>query len=113
MSTINSTTSTTIDCDTCPVRGRFCGDCFVPLLGRLWLEDPEPPRARPGAPQEAVTQGHQPAAPRPAPVPGTRQPLDTDELAALSAFVRAGLVDPEEAVAARAEVSLASGYAAG
>ena len=29
-------TTFTIDCETCPVRGRMCGDCFVPVLGRAW-----------------------------------------------------------------------------
>lgn len=76
-------TTTTIDCQTCPVRGRHCGDCFVPVLGRLWLGAPEPP----------------PTA------------LTDDELAAVAAFVRAGLVHPDEAASARAELTPASGYA--
>lgn len=78
-----TTTTFTIDCETCPVRGRMCGDCFVPVLGRVWLQDPE------------VRSPEQPA----------RAPLDSDELAAVSAFVRAGLVDPAEAEAARAELT--------
>lgn len=86
-------TTTTIDCDTCPVRGRHCGDCFVPVLGRLWLEDPAPRRderagAAPG-PEE--------------PLAGL--PLDSDELTAVSALVRAGLVQPEEAARARARAT--------
>ncbi|MDO5741087.1 MAG: hypothetical protein Q4P07_13170, partial [Ornithinimicrobium sp.] len=33
-------TTFTIDCDSCPARGRLCGDCFVPVLGKIWLETP-------------------------------------------------------------------------
>lgn len=93
-------TTTTIDCQTCPVRGRHCGDCFVPVLGRLWLEDPRP-RAEPDAGPVHHERGQAPAG----------VPLDSDELAAVSAFVRAGLVDPAEAAAARAEVTAAGRYA--
>ncbi|AXH97939.1 hypothetical protein [Ornithinimicrobium avium] len=94
-------TTTTIDCDTCPVRGRHCGDCFVPVLARLWLEDP--------APRE---QGRGAAAPdQDGPFPGL--PLDSDELAAVSAFVRAGLVSPEEADLARAETATSHRVATG
>lgn len=75
-------TTTTIDCQTCPVRGTHCGDCFVPVLARIWLEEP---------------------APRAEPVAGGA-PLDEAELAAVNAFVRAGLVPPGEAAAARATV---------
>jgi hypothetical protein len=86
------TTTVTIDCLTCPVRGRLCGDCFVPVLGRTWL-------GRPGM--------------RPDPGPAEREDegqhgedhhtaLDRDELAAVGVFVRAGLVSPDEAAAARA-----------
>lgn len=91
-------TTFTIDCRTCPVRGRLCGDCFVPVLGRAWLQDPAP---RP------VDAPH-PAGLSPAPEgePPTRGlALDSDELAAVSAFVRAGLVHPEEAERARAELT--------
>ena len=95
-------TTTTIDCQTCPVRGRHCGDCFVPVLGRLWLEDPAP-RADPDGAAE-----HEPGA---AVLAGA--PLDSDELAAVSAFVRAGLVTPQEASRARAELTATGRYAAG
>lgn len=90
-----TTTTFTIDCDTCPGRGRLCGDCFVPVLGKVWLQDP-PVRAAEGPAQRSRTV-----------------PLDTDELAAVSAFVRAGLVDPEEAAAARAELIGSARSAAG
>lgn len=91
-----------IDCQTCPARGRLCGDCFVPVLGRLWLETPAhrpspAPSAAPGPPGPAQDRA---GAPQEAPL----EVLDSDELAAVSAFVRAGLVAPEEARAARAEV---------
>lgn len=90
MTPTRSTTTFTIDCETCPVRGRMCGDCFVPVLGRVWLQDPAVGEPRPADPG--------PEAP-------TRMPLDSDELAAVGAFVRAGLVEPEEAAAARAELT--------
>lgn len=74
---------TTIDCDTCPVRGRHCADCFVPVLGRLWLaEEQRLPRVA---------------------ADGTAA-LDDAEAAAAHAFVRAGLVDPEEVRGLRAQV---------
>lgn len=88
---MTTTTMITIDCQTCPARGRLCGDCFVPVLGRGWIGEEA------GAP--VPTQ----AAPAPVPLALTA-PLDCDELAAVSAFVRAGLVDPAEAALARAEL---------
>lgn len=42
-----------------------------------------------------------------------RVTLDSDELAAVSAFVRAGLVDPDEADQARAQVTGSARFAAG
>lgn len=134
-------TTTTIDCDSCPVRGRHCGDCFVPVLARLWLDTPE--RIDPAAPdaEEAARSGHQEHPGRWAArdtagsagalldtalldtarldtaqldtAPLDAAPLDTDELAAVSAFVRAGLVDPDEAARARAQLTVSSGYAVG
>lgn len=101
-------TTFTIDCQTCPVRGRMCGDCFVPVLGRTWLQPPsgEPPRhPGDGLPVDAC--------PPERPADEHLAPLDTDELAAVSAFVRAGLVDPEEASRARAEVVAGVRSAAG
>lgn len=29
---------TVIDCNTCPVRGRHCGQCFVPVVAGAWLD---------------------------------------------------------------------------
>ena len=83
-------TTTTIDCQTCPVRGRHCGDCFVPVLGRLWLGTPT-------MPAHATTQ-----VPGQEPDPAAGVALTSDELSAVSAFVRAGLVHPDEAARARA-----------
>lgn len=88
-------TTTTIDCQTCPVRGRHCGDCFVPVLGKVWLEAPRVPQDLMPFEEEAG------------------QPLTSDELAAVGAFVRAGLVHPDEAARARAQVAGTAGYAAG
>lgn len=93
---VEEMTTTTIDCQTCPVRGRHCGDCFVPVLGRLWLETPR-------VPQDLM----------PFEEPETGAPLTSDELAAVGAFVRAGLVHPDEAGRARAQVVGTAGYAAG
>ena len=94
------TTTTTIDCDSCPVRGRFCGDCFVPVLGQLWLRPP------------SVRDEDEEPVPALSPAPGPTVRLDSDELAAVSAFVRAGLVTVQEADGARAQVT-PTGYAAG
>ena len=107
---MTTTTTLTIDCQTCPARGRLCGDCFVPVLGQSWLQDGhdhgDGPRNRPDQ-----GDGH-----RHAPVAaGTSRhvPLDSDELAAVSAFVRAGLVDPREADRASAELTRARRSAVG
>lgn len=94
--------SVTIDCESCPVRGRHCGDCIVPVLGRVWLADPRPddrPRAAPPSP--AAPAG------RPAALP-----LDFEETEALESFVRAGLVSRSEAGRVRAQ-STAPSVAAG
>ena len=99
---------TLIDCQTCPVRGRHCGDCFVPVLGRLWLEDPVPV----SRPRAAPTAQVPPDGPEPAGQPGTAR-LDSDELAAVGAFVRAGLVTPDDAQGVRAVVEPARRAAAG
>jgi hypothetical protein len=106
-----TTTTFTIDCDTCPGRGRLCGDCFVPVLGRVWLQDPPVRRAAAAGP-----------AGTPADLDDSRRPdegqpqgvaLDADEVAAVSAFVRSGLVDPEEAAQARAQLTSSTRWAAG
>lgn len=79
--------SFTIDCETCPVRGRHCGDCFVPTLARVWLDEP----------------AHRSA-------PATTQPaelaLDFEEAEAVEAFVRAGLISRSDAHAARAQSTI-------
>lgn len=31
---------TIIDCHSCPVRGRHCGQCIVPVVARQWLDMP-------------------------------------------------------------------------
>lgn len=110
-----TTTTFTIDCQSCPARGRLCGDCFVPVLGRSWLEDPRPVAATPepsrsprGEREREDGQQHT----GDAEADGWAR-LDSDELAAVGAFVRAGLVDPAEADRARAQLSGARRYAAG
>lgn len=110
-------TTTTIDCQTCPVRGSHCGDCFVPVLGAVWLQTPavgtpqtpEVPDARDDRDDQDVWDVTR--APRGETPPTVR--LDTDELAAVSAFVRAGLVTPQEASSARAELVDSRRWAAG
>lgn len=119
--TTDMTTTFTIDCQTCPARGRLCGDCFVPVLGRSWLQPPAvTPRdsreARTGPP--AAQEPHEKDGRGPEALLGTpgalpRAPLDTDELAAVSAFVRAGLVSPDEAASAHAELTAGARSAAG
>lgn len=82
---------TTIDCDTCPVRGRHCGDCFVPVLAGTRTQDlPSPTTSRGGA-------GRVP------PEAAERLPLDRAEVAAVGAFVRAGLITPAASGAVYAE----------
>lgn len=109
-----TTTTFTIDCDTCPGRGRLCGDCFVPVLGRVWLQDPQ---VRPDTPEPGGRPGQR-VHPAREHDPGVEEmsrgvPLDTDELAAVSAFVRAGLVDPAQAAQARAQLTGSARFAAG
>lgn len=88
--------SVTIDCESCPVRGRHCGDCIVPVLGRVWLADPQPVSQPVPQPQErAATLS-----------------LDFEETEALESFVRAGLVSRAEASRVRAH-STATSIAAG
>lgn len=89
--------SFTIDCETCPVRGRHCGDCMVPVLATVWLDDP-PVRPTAPAPQEV---SH-----------GAGLPLDFEETEAVEAFVRAGLISRTEATSVRAR-STAPSIAAG
>ena len=102
------TTTFTIDCQTCPVRGRHCGDCFVPVLGAVWLQTPTVATpATPAAPETPEV----PTAPDDLGPRGVR--LDSDELAAVGAFVRAGLVTPQEASTARAELVDDRRWAAG
>jgi hypothetical protein len=79
---------TTIDCQTCPVRGRMCGDCFVPVVARQWLSDPVP-----------VHYGRGDPSPTPAGDPGVETGLELDdaEWEAVDVFVRAGLVNALDA----------------
>ncbi len=85
--------SFTIDCESCPVRGRHCGDCFVPVLGRAWLADPVARRTEP-APQSRERS--------------TVLPLDFEETEALEAFIRAGLISRADAAAVRAQSTVTS-----
>lgn len=73
-----------VECRTCPVRELRCDECMVPVLLSLTA-----PTARPDS------------------------ALDTEERAAVTRLVRAGLVDPEEAARARARLDVATGAGAG
>ncbi|WP_114908217.1 hypothetical protein [Ornithinimicrobium murale] len=88
--------SLTIDCESCPVRGRHCDDCFVPVLAKAWLEEPRARRSR--ADEE-----------RPGPA---LLALDFEETEAVEAFARAGLISRVEAHGARAH-STVPGVAVG
>lgn len=78
-----------IDCQTCPVRERMCGDCMVTHLFSL-----EPPSARPARPE------------------GEHTP-DLAEQAALDMFVTLGLVNHDDLAQARVEVRHAGLRSAG
>lgn len=83
--------SFTIDCETCPVRGRHCGDCMVPVLAKVWLGDPA---VRPAAVAEPEHEhGDRPAS----------LPLDFEETEAVEAFVRAGLISRASVAGVRAQ----------
>jgi hypothetical protein len=87
--------SITIDCESCPVRGRHCDDCFVPVLAKVWLQDPSVP---PREVRESETgQGSEPRE------RVTSMALDFEETEAVEAFVRAGLISRVEAHGARAQ----------
>lgn len=90
-----------IDCETCPVRGRHCGDCFVPVLARAWVTEPEPV----GRPEASREQGE--------PGGGARLALDFEEQEAVEAFARAGLISPREARTVRAQSTIPTWVAVG
>lgn len=101
--------SLTIDCETCPVRGRHCGDCIVPVLGRVWLAE------APGRPVETTTPAPA-AAEHTAPTAESNRgranlPLDFEETEAVEAFARAGLISRVEASGVRAQLTGAAAAA--
>lgn len=71
-----------IDCDTCEVRGKACGDCVVSFLTIP---------VRPGATEPAVRAGAAELTVRAALAPVT---MDDDQAAAVQALVEGGLVPP-------------------
>ena len=75
-------TTMTVECRTCPVRELHCGDCMVPVLLDL------------AAPPLRVDL-----------------PLDPQERAAITSLVHAGLIDPETASRARAQLDPAANHA--
>ncbi len=104
---------TVIDCYTCPVRGRHCGDCIVPVVARQWL--PEPAAAAPvtrttgGAPEHRSRGVHPPRDP-----PGDADvELQDAEWDAVEVFVRAGMVNTLDAADARAVLGARSWSHAG
>lgn len=81
----------TIDCQTCPVRGRHCGDCFVPVLAQDWLVDD----LAADLADDLAAAGSSASGPGPL-------ALDDAEAAAVAAFVRAGLLAAGDAAALHA-----------
>lgn len=91
---------TIIDCYTCPVRGRHCGDCVVPVVARQWLPEP-------GTTSATTHAGAAPAgAPAGAATPaGHHDELQDAEWDAVEVFVRAGMINTLDAADAWAVVS--------
>lgn len=71
---------TIIDCNTCPVRGQHCSNCFVPVVAGAWLQDE---RDHSGPVQSASASRQRPA---------PSMPLTDAEWNAVDAFIGAGLV---------------------
>lgn len=100
---------TVIDCNTCPVRGAHCGQCFVPVVAAAWLnqghdllrpgEDLGLPRSRPAEVSEQREQQD-------------RLPLTDAEWDAIDVFIGAGLVNPLDVLdlAARSESAPSSSW---
>lgn len=90
---------TTIDCQTCPVRGRMCGDCFVPVVARQWLSDPAPVHHGRGLPSSFPGGAGRETGLE------TGLELDDAEWEAVEVFVRAGLVNTLDAAGVTARRS--------
>lgn len=80
---------TVIDCNTCPARGRHCGQCFVPVVAGAWLNQghdyrPADDLGTPVSRSAEGGQGHQRQ---------ERLPLTDAEWEAVDAFIGAGLVN--------------------
>lgn len=103
---------TIIDCYTCPVRGRHCGDCIVPVVARQWL--PEPAAAAPVAPPTRGASEHARGVQPPRDRPGDAEvELQDAEWDAVEVFVRAGMVNTLDAAGARAVLTARSWSHAG
>lgn len=79
-----------IDCDTCPGAGRQCEDCLVTAIAGLSVV----PRSAGPLTPAPVTGGPNPDQ--------ESYPLTAVEVAAVSRFVAAGLVSPDDASGLRA-----------
>ncbi|CAN5475051.1 hypothetical protein BH23ACT6_BH23ACT6_02930 [soil metagenome] len=81
---------TIIDCNTCPVRGRHCHQCFVPVVAGAWLTQGHESRG-PGH------AGNAPASREPDAVHTRRTaqtlPLTDSEWDAVDTFIGAGLIN--------------------
>lgn len=105
-----------LDCQTCPVRDINCADCVVTALTLIprpteaqrsdrWATDDHSADARPQQsfdPSDRMSPSSFPAHPGRSLEPAHELPLDRAERRAVSALVAAGLVDVDEANAARA-----------
>lgn len=85
-----------IDCDTCSVRGKACGDCVVSFLTiavRPQAAPADDTRAAAGAPSLDTARALVPETPPDAPRPGAVE-LDADQARAVRAMAAGGLVPP-------------------
>lgn len=79
---------TVIDCNTCPVRGHHCNQCFVPVVAGAWLrQEHDPDRST----NESSVAGHRGAGGQEPPSPGLA--LTDAEWEAVDTFIGAGLVN--------------------
>ncbi|MGB5952334.1 MAG: hypothetical protein WBG57_07445 [Ornithinimicrobium sp.] len=93
---------TVIDCNTCPVRGRHCGQCFVPVVAGAWLDQGYERRQPAGV---LRTPAPRVSAPEEREEHHERLPLTDAEWEAVDAFIGAGLINTMDVLdlAARTE----------
>lgn len=97
---------TIIDCNTCPVRGQHCSNCFVPVVAGAWLGRDDDPyfsaqeRAEPPGPRNTGAD------------PRSSLPLTDAEWDAVDVFIGAGLVNALDVLdlVAHPDTSLGAGW---